>query len=381
MRGWHERRVGVAGFRLWVTGRGWRAISAAVLVCLAFLVSGCGSTPTSTGSFISITGEPNTLLQGAAVEEARSVAMASARSKGWAIVSGDKLQAQSSSVTDVPPELILERNLSASSAQAVALGALPGGPAPKVRVWVTLVPQEQGTEVGLRAFVIVNPGTESEKQLEYTDDYSDDLAISLSALQSAWLATGHRLAVTAPVPEAPAPAPDNMFDSNPEASTGAESDMPESDRSGSNLANSNWTQAPWVESTPAGIDEIRSAEPAFEPAQGEARGAASAYGDQAAQVTSSPDDFVSGDTLVRAPTSAADSNSAPNRMLVLDPGARTGTWAYYAEQLARQMGCEVSGNGAVLLQKTPNFELHEVSCRDGANRLVKCEGGICRSMQ
>jgi hypothetical protein len=67
-------------------------------------------------------------------------------------------------------------------------------------------------------------------------------------------------------------------------------------------------------------------------------------------------------------------------MLVLDTSARTGVWAYYAERSAEQQGCELMDQGARLLQKAPSFELHEVPCRNGANLLLKCQGGICQSM-
>lgn len=385
-------RGGALGLTACLGARARLALSAFFLAGLMLLTSGCATAPTS-GGFGPIGGQPSTLLQGAGIDEARSVAMASARSKGWTLASaGDP---QSTAEASQPAGLILERDLSATAAQSVALGALPGGPAPKVRVLVTLAPQEVGTEVGLRAFVIVNPGTENEKQLEYTDDYADDLAVSLSALQSAWLATGHRLAEAAPVPEAPAPAPDNLLDPNADGAA-ATSSAAGSDEAGPASRESMLAEATQAEdatrssrmlvagSGVVGAQPSPAPSPVPNPAPSPAQelGVVGASANPEARMTGTSAGLLStGDMLASAPADASGGAPVSNRMLVLDPGSRGGTWSYYAEQLARSRGCEVTDEGAVLLRKTPGFELHEVACRDGANQLVKCEGGVCRSMQ
>ena len=70
-----------------------------------------------------------------------------------------------------------------------------------------------------------------------------------------------------------------------------------------------------------------------------------------------------------------------NDMMMLSGRPRTGLWAYYAERFAEQQGCELDELGAVLLQKTPAFELHEVHCKLSANLLLKCQGGICQGVR
>ncbi|MCF7992674.1 MAG: hypothetical protein K9M02_19700, partial [Thiohalocapsa sp.] len=70
-----------------------------------------------------------------------------------------------------------------------------------------------------------------------------------------------------------------------------------------------------------------------------------------------------------------------NDMLVLSQSTRKGLWAYYAEDYAREQGCRVGDRGAVLLQETVEYELHEVECIDAPNRLLRCQGGVCRAMR
>jgi len=92
----------------------------------------------------------------------------------------------------------------------------------------------------------------------------------------------------------------------------------------------------------------------------------------------------SGTGLPATTTPAVASREQPaggNNMLVLDTSARKGLWAYYAEDYARLRGCSLGDRGAVLLQETDTFELHEVECAGAANMLVKCQGGICQAMR
>jgi hypothetical protein len=70
-----------------------------------------------------------------------------------------------------------------------------------------------------------------------------------------------------------------------------------------------------------------------------------------------------------------------NDMLVLNTSARKGLWAYYAEDYARLRGCAVGDLGAVLLQETADYELHEVHCDGSENILLKCRGGLCTPMR
>jgi hypothetical protein len=72
---------------------------------------------------------------------------------------------------------------------------------------------------------------------------------------------------------------------------------------------------------------------------------------------------------------------AGNDMLVLSQASSKGLWAYYAEDYARLRGCALGDRGAVLLNQTDGFEVHEVECVRGTNVLVKCRGGVCELMR
>lgn len=342
-----------------------------LLVLITFGASGCASTPRVAQNEYEPDGQPSTFLAGARVDDARSVAMASARSKGWTLVSTDG------------DALILQRAIAPDSPQVKALGTLPGAPAPLIEVNATFVQHNQGTEVGLRAFVIVNPGTEDTNRIDYTHDYQNNLAISLSSLQSAWLATGHRLTTPAPLPATPAaPAPDDI--TNPEALAATEA-----------LATSSASQDAYL-----GDLDQRAAAPGsgfFDTAWGDAtkpiddtpwreQDAQWSDGDHGASRvdistnTSASDAPWSAEPILDRSTQTPDLAPTSNQMLVLDSSTRTGIWAYYAEQFAQQQGCAVDDAGAVLLRKTSAFELHEVGCRQQANLLIKCEAGVCQSM-
>jgi hypothetical protein len=83
-----------------------------------------------------------------------------------------------------------------------------------------------------------------------------------------------------------------------------------------------------------------------------------------------------------APVSGGAGATGPaNDMLALNRTGEPGVWAYYAEHYAKIRGCEIAGEGAVLEDKKPEFELHRVYCESGQSFLVKCNAGTCRGMQ
>jgi hypothetical protein len=68
-------------------------------------------------------------------------------------------------------------------------------------------------------------------------------------------------------------------------------------------------------------------------------------------------------------------------MMALNQPAPTGVWAYYAEHYARVRGCTIAGEGAVLVEKQPDYEMHRVYCEGGQTFLVRCNAGVCRGMR
>jgi len=335
---------------------------------IAAVVAGCATQPgmVAVGDISDL---PQTLLPGARLQYARSLAMGMARSKGWTISE------------TAPNRLVLERTLPADSPQAAALGLGPSAVPPRIQVEANLVERSDGVVVALRSDIVTNPGTKDEQRIDYTRDYENDLMISLSALESAWLANQQRIARDVPVPT-PAVAAEQASDNAPEAA-------------GEAIGTA-------VPRTTAAIPE-----PPVRPAAEAPAAPVPSSADVAVQQpapppaaplpsTTMPPAATAGTTASRLPppsgvglpatTTPAISEQSPptgvgNDMMVLNTNARKGLWAYYAEDYARLRGCALSDAGAVLLQETPSYELHEVHCAGGPNFLLRCQGGVCQEMR
>jgi hypothetical protein len=342
-------------------------------ILLALLLAGCATQP---GMVMvgDISDLPQTLLPGAELQHARSIAMGSARSKGWTIKES------------APNRILLERELRRDSPQAVALGLGQSATPPRIQVETDLVERSDGVIVALRSFVLADPGLETEQRIDYTRDYESELMISLSALQTAWLNNRAKIAADVPVPDAAVAAAQGEADA---ASDGTGEAV---------LADT----APEVEPAPAS-DQRASSGPVststdvtMRPPPAPAASAAVAAPASNAEPMPSPVLPPLTSTRLPAPSSAGlPSSTVPavagpigdarpsttNDMLVLDSSARKGLWAYYAEDYARLRGCAVDDLGAVLLQETSSYELHEVHCSGSANFLLRCQGGVCEEMR
>lgn len=394
--------------------RAWQLTAVVVLLAMLAL-SGCASGPRdAAGSAdeavrVNVSGLPQTLLAGARLPQARSVAMANARTKGWSVREAHQNQ------------VLLERPLPRESLQALGLGAdaIP----PLAQVQTNLVEQNDGVIVGLRSFIIKNPGSSGEQRLDATANFHDDLLASLASLQTAWATTRTQLAREMPRPSgspAAAPALDDLDGDRPtEPRTAAVSDdvqvrapapLPEQRPTpapapvptGAPTGTPTGTPArPGAPATtvartepagrrpPATLAPVESRTPARAPGAAVPLGGTTttsplAAAEPAAQPIPQP-----------IPPLAAPSPAAPvattlppllstpdtpvgNDMLVLNPSARKGLWAYYAEDYARLRGCAVGALGAVLLQEAATYELHEVHCDGSNNFLLRCQGGVCQ---
>jgi hypothetical protein len=332
---------------------------------LAALVSGCATRP---GMVVigDISSLPQTTLPGARLEYARALAMGTARSKGWSITEA------------APNRLVLERELRRDSPQAQALGLGESATAPRIQVQTDLVERGDGVVVALRSIIVANPGTEGERRIDYTADYENELTISLSALQTAWLDHQRKIVSDVPLPNAEvaaAQAADNAPDAAAEAAARAVAEgspstpqpepRPEPVRTPPVSPSSDVSvRAP----APEPVAPVPDAATALPPATTASRlPAPSSAGLPAATTPAIP-----------APAAAP---AGGNDMLVLNSGARKGLWAYYAEDYARLRGCALSELGAVLLQETATYELHEVHCAGGPNFLLRCQGGVCQEMR
>lgn len=318
----------------------------------ALLIAGCASQPPRGVATLS-SGEPEIVLPGGELEHARLLAMGMALSKGWKPV---EIESQ---------RLLLERSLPANAPQARLLSSDPSTTPPKLRVETRLTDRQDGVLVALRAFIATNPGTEAEQQIDYTEDYQDELLISLNALASGWLANRDRIASEIPLP----PDPDAVVI----AASDADGDDPSPATADAAVAEPDAQPGP--ESAAAERREDTATDQSAP-----AAGGATAGGDAAtapiASATAPPSANPLPSTLSGAPTLT----SGNNPMLALDDQPRRGLWAFYAEASARERGCAVGERGAVLLNTSPDFELHEVQCNGGRNLLLRCQGGICREV-
>lgn len=333
----------------------------AVLLSVLLGIAGCASTPSGAVPIGNISNLPQTMLSGAKLDHARSVAMGTARTKGWTIKSA------------APNRLLLERELPATSPQASALGSIAAPP--KIEVETDLVERSDGTVVALKAFVVSNPGTPEERRIDYTADYENQLLISLSSLQSAWIDSRRKIASTVPIPTEQDMAEQTESQDAPAA------DGSSAEPIATAAPETSPTSAPDLEPAPApqpAVAETAQAAPAVVPQTAAAQAANSSIDNASALPAASADGLPRGVT----PAVPAVSDAAPrNDMLVLNDSGRKGLWAYYAEDFARLRGCAIGDRGATLLQETPAFELHEVTCVDADNMLVKCQGGVCEGVR
>ncbi len=390
-----------------------------LLVSFALTLGGCAGLGTGSGRVAigSISNLPQVHLPGATMAEARSVAMAAARTKGWEITAADANR------------LLLERPLPPDLPQAQALNS-PLAP-PRMQVETDIVERRDGAIVALRAFILTNPGTKDEKRLDYTSDYESQLLISLSSLSSAWLAARDK--VRSEVPTLAAYQGEQETEADVGGSLGdvAETVSPSgaapvggqavdpSARAGTAEAAAPSSPDPMrIEPAPIPPPTTRIVEHRPPPASGAAAPLSAPVIASTPPVGTAPvrsTQVASGALLAptieapASPTTAAEAapsvlrpgpsldggvpspapvaptvpveTAASNDMLVLSQDARKGLWAYYAEDYARLRGCAIGDRGAMLLQQSDGFELHEVECDGAANVLVRCRGGVCEPLR
>lgn len=356
------------------------------LLCATVLLVGCGAQPKRPDAFMSA-GGPEILLPGGSRDEARLLAMGMARSKGWTILEsqGDRL--------------VLQRQLPANAPQARLLSAEDAALAPPaLEVTTGFVERNTGVLTNLQAFIVTNPGTEAERRLDYTDEYQDELLISLNALASAWLENRERIASEIPIP----PDPDSLVET---------AETAEADNTGDALQAEPWDAEPLADTAVAEQPDTPGAERYWPDEASDQR--ISAWADAGPdpieadlspiRVADSPatptDPSPSAPPLATSARSSVDTRTIttaaagpsppplfepdttpaePNSMLALNEQAFSGSWGAYAIESASQRGCAVGGRGAVLLNESDGGELHEVQCDNGPNLLLRCQGGICR---
>ncbi len=301
------------------------------LYAVAMLVAGCATTPSTTAPLVRYDPDkPQIRLAGANVEYAKSVAMGSAVTKGWTIVdsSGNRL--------------VLQRPLTGAPDPTSAVTQAPGSLPPVVEVESGFFERPGGVDVVLSAEVITNRGTKDEKRQDFTETYRDDLMRSLASLQAAWAATGARVAAATP----PLQSAQDL---------GAPPTAEETQEIARTEGSGQWGPTKWT-SAPS---------PAAQPTPPSA-GAATVAEESNAPITSSP--------------AQVEERGQADSMLVLSTPVDTGVWAYYAEHYAKAHGCILTGAGATLVRKQPEYEVHSVGCKSGQTLLLRCNAGTCEEM-
>jgi hypothetical protein len=335
---------------------------------IVLTLGGCATQPSSTGKVAigDISKLPQTTLSGADLDDARSIAMGTARSKGWDIKNVEGNQ------------VLLERPVATDSPQAGAFRAQSSLAPPQLQVETNLAKRSDGTVVALRAFVVTNPGTIEEKRIDYTTDYQNDLLSSLNSLQSSWAAGRSKVTSVVPIPNkeeiAEQNQPENQFSPAPpsaESVAAAPSSLP--------MPVPPPTQTPVPEPLTAGS----AATPEWAPAPAPVTSPAPAPVAETAPATiprglGAPVTSAAPSTIPQLGTSQI---AERNDMLVLNSPGGKGLWSYYAEDYARLRGCDIGDRGATLLKQTPTFELLEVECVGHDSMLLKCQGGVCEPIQ
>jgi hypothetical protein len=308
------------------------------LIGATVLVGGCATTG-SLGPAYTLNG-PKTLLPGADVQQAKSLAMGSAVSKGWKIVETSD------------NGLLMRRALDTAIAES-----LVGAPVRNASIDVRtgFIQRQEGVEVVVGATVIAERDGKEPETMDFTDSYKNELERSLASLRSSWEENRWRIAsATPPLPTTEAASAHDDTQGVTPAVQAWQSEVPEA-----HSATAENTATAWSE-TPASDTATVTAP--------------SADGDDARYE----------DRYAAAPpasvTQGADAGLNEN-MLALGQTTERGLWAYYAERYAIIRGCDISGRGAILEEKQPDFEIHNVYCENGQSFLVKCNAGTCLGIE
>ena len=347
-----------------------------------WLLAGCAGNQMRPEVFAS-GNPPQVLIPGATRSEVKGLAMGSARAKGWNIV------------TSTDDLLVMQRPLDPASPSALALGATKSAVPPVIEVTSAFAEQSGGVTVALGATLISQPpGEQSPKRVDYTENYRDALKQSLESLRSNWTSNRQRVANSMPT-QSPESAP-------PAVGTDAGNNTPLVQAWGQTVtdgaAPKQATQPdPGAAPTPARAP-AQPREPTFPAATPPARGL-----DQAAATVTAPSQsrptptprpptpapVVDGSNPVpdlrpaerRAPSQPTPEPVEPkDNMLTLNQTNGTGVWAYYAEQYARLRGCNVTDEGAQLINSGADGEILKVSCVGSDSYLLKCRNGACRGL-
>lgn len=375
------------------------------------LLTGCAGTPSNYSSNPELSSAPlpgdfdrlpQTTLPGATRDEVKLLAMGAARNKGWSITKTGS------------DRLIAQRNADPSLLDSYGTGPLPGS---TLEVTSFFVQQGSNLNVATKAEV-VSPAISGQpvRRTDVTETYRDTLEQSLNSLRTTWSSNRGRVARATP----PAQGWADPWAGTPYARP-PKTEEPTDDAPAPEVAS---TPAPAAEPAAATPDvaeplpeyrpepERRAAEPAFQTQQTTPMTTPTP---EVAETQISPqvqpsytrplpeprrpppsaapviDATAALDTRYRSDYGSpigndygAPTSVAPRENMMALPQSSTGsagvTSAAYAEQYARQRGCQVSASGSQLIESRQDGEVHKVPCEGSDSFLIKCQNGSCQGL-
>lgn len=386
---------------------------------IGLLQVGCASTPTTTDTDMrpvmhGFGDKPQMAFPGATRDEIKSLAMGAAKSRAWIIVNSTDNQ------------MVVQRRLDTTSPAAERLAASGLPSAGLIEVTSYFVEDRGGAKVALEAAVVsAAPGSASGTRNDVTEAFRPSLMESLNSLHASWIKNRARVARAAPPTGSDSTSTvsdsdrDEELDDLAGSDTGAGATADAAPR-----APTAWADEPLVsviEPSPAQTEPTPdpvSSSPALSrppPSEPEPMVVATQYplrstptsgvsypstrAPEPRRIAGGPAPVVDASrSRVSMPQSGAISqpmtlpDSVPNLppvaaplpavepMMALPTSATTVSWSYYAEQYARLRGCQVTPQGAILIDTRSDGEIHKVPCEGADSLLVQCQNGECRGL-
>lgn len=327
------------------------------LTGVALFITGCSTFDRSDSEWDG----PRIFLAGAQVRQAKSLAMGSAATKGW------KIEDASGA------EISLRRPLALTDAEV-----LVGAPVTAASVAVKTRFDQHRTGVGVvtKAAVIADTitakGKSVETNIDVTNNYHNDLSLSLAALQRSWQQAGHRI-VAAHQPPPPPPPTKDAEPEDTDAANRPDATTEEEGTEGEETADAAASPPPETEPEPetetgAPTAAPNAVAPPAAPADAQAEPVAPAV-----RIT---------DRAPPPPSPVIPPPGAPaTALLTPNPPRETGTWVYYAEHAAKAQGCEPLPGGIVPETRQAEFELYRVRCSNGYSLFLRCNAGVCNVLK
>ncbi len=392
-------------------------------VTLAWLQAGCSIGPTRSDADVApqtfeVGHRPHMAFPGATRAEVKALAMGAAQSRAWTITES----------TD--DRLVVQRPLDPGSPVAREIAASGAAPGSAIEVTSYFLDERGAVTVALDAALVSAPPGATPTRTDYTETFRPSLEESLQSLHDNWSRNRARVASAAPPIGASSARADQDQAGDGELASSADQRHP--------AAWTNEAAAAIIAPTQVAPTQVAAIQPAPPPAATQPAPVPAARTSVPSPVSTSPTQLaavpvsrVTVQTPVpqprvvpgRAPAPVVDASSAitsggtrvattqpmtlpapvaapvvpvaapvttaavaaapvPSsaNLMALYPSTEVVNWSYYAEQYARLRGCNVTSQGAVLIESRTDGEVHRVPCDGADSVLVQCQNGQCRGL-